>query len=209
MRSFLKSAAIAAALVLALAGQPALAGSGPGPIDERALFRAVGAMYGIDPDLLAAIASVESGGRADARSPKGAAGLMQLMPTTARSVNVDDPYDPIQSALGAARFIAFLRHHQAAELDAVHLPELLAAYNAGEAAVERYRGVPPYSETREYVRRVLWLYLAGTVPPEDQRAPATRRAAPNVKGDAGVLERLSEIRKERAMSERDDGGNRQ
>jgi hypothetical protein len=130
------------------------------PTDIHALFRIVGNMYGIDPDLLEAIASVESRGNPDAISPKGAMGLMQLMPATAQRFSVLDAFDPVDNALGAARFIADLRRTLGATpSDSPDLPVLLAAYNAGAGAVIAHGGIPPYPETRDYVRRVLWAYL--------------------------------------------------
>jgi len=165
--------AIVTAAVLAAA--PARAGSigaGAGvraqisrPESDR-LIRVVARMYGLDPGLLAAIAHVESGGNPQAISPKGAEGMMQLMPATAQRFGIADPFDPIANVLGAARFIAFLRgyHPQSGggpAAGALTLPEMLAAYNAGEGAVDKYRGIPPYAETQLYVRRVLIAYLLG------------------------------------------------
>ena len=125
------------------------------------MFRAAAELYSIDPDLLAAIASVESGGNSDAVSPKGAQGLMQLMPATANRFRVLDPFDPVSNTLGAVRFISFLRQYRTAHGDGapLSLPEMLAAYNAGEGAVDKYNGVPPYPETQQYVRKVLIAYL--------------------------------------------------
>ncbi len=204
---------VAALGLMAMAGsassgglQTTAAGS-EGPIDDRALMGAVGAMFRIDPDLLAAIAVAESAGRVDAVSPRGAIGLMQLMPATAEKFRVDDPYDPIDSALGAARFIDFIRQRQAAALPGGNLADLLAAYNAGEGAVERYGGMPPYDETREYVRRVLWLYLAGMLPPRDgTKVSAAKITHPKIgprvlvkrDADADARARLAELRHERA-----------
>jgi hypothetical protein len=131
-------------------------------IDTHALFNTVGALYDLDPQLLEAIASVESNYDPSAVSPKGAQGLMQLMPGTARRFRVSDSFDPIENALGAARFLDHIRTALASTPDlGFHLPELLAAYNAGEEAVVQYHGVPPYPETRQYVRRVLVSYLLG------------------------------------------------
>jgi len=164
-------------------------------------------MYRIDPDLLGAIAIAESGGRPDAVSPRGAVGLMQLMPTTAREFDVDDSYDPIDNALGAARFISSLRVRQGSALvDSGDLVDLIAAYNAGEGAVERYGGVPPYDETRDYVRRVLWLYLAGIMPPDSISRSAGFATQPRKSGFArrdpytDARASLSELRRERSAA---------
>ncbi len=104
--------------------------------------------HGIDPLLVRAVVEVESGFRADARSRKGAKGLMQLMPATARQYRLTAPYEP------EANLAAGIRHLRGL-LDRHDLPEALAAYNAGEGAVSRHGGVPPYRETRSYVRRVM------------------------------------------------------
>lgn len=113
-----------------------------------ALFDAAGARHGVSPALLASVAKAESGLNPRAVSRAGAQGLMQLMPGTAKSLGVD-AFDPAQAVDGAARL---LKSH----LDAFGSTELaLAAYNAGPGAVKRYGGVPPYSETQTYVRRVL------------------------------------------------------
>jgi hypothetical protein len=128
------------------------------------MFHAAGELYSLDPDLLAAIATVESGGNSDAVSPKGAQGLMQLMPATADRFRVRDPFDPISNTLGAARYISFLREFRAdrGESENLSLSEMIAAYNAGEGAVQRYGGIPPYPETQSYVRKVLLTYLFGS-----------------------------------------------
>lgn len=180
--------------------------AGGRPIDVRAAFVAVGAMYGIDPGLLEAIAEVESRGAAQAVSPAGAMGLMQLMPATAARFGVEDPFDPVESALGAARFIDALRCDSATG----DLSEILAAYNAGEEAVARFGGIPPYPETRDYVRRVLWLYLLGA-PPWISAGRPTRRteASPPLRefersgshhGDGAVLAQLAELKRLRAAA---------
>jgi soluble lytic murein transglycosylase-like protein len=109
--------------------------------------------YKVDPALVRAIIHAESGFNARARSPKGAKGLMQLMPATAREVGVNDAYAPDQNIRGGARYLAAMlgRFNNDVTLAA-------AAYNAGPAAVTRYSGVPPYAETQAYVRRVNILY---------------------------------------------------
>ena len=105
---------------------------------------------GVDAKLVRAVIQVESAYRERARSRKGAMGLMQLMPDTARQYRVADPYDP------KANIEAGVKHLKSL-LERFPLALALAAYNAGEAAVARFRGVPPYGETRDYVSRILTL----------------------------------------------------
>ena len=113
------------------------------------LFNAAEAKYDVNASLLAAVAHQESGYDAGAVSPAGAQGLMQLMPATAASLGVGNPFDPSQAVDGAARLLHSL-------LDRFGRPDLaLAAYNAGPGAVLRYGGIPPYPETQNYVRSVL------------------------------------------------------
>lgn len=113
-----------------------------------ALFTAAGRTHGLDPALLSAVAKVESGYHPSARSAAGARGLMQLMPATARSLNVDAD-DPTQAVDGAARLLSDLVQQFDGRTDLA-----LAGYNAGAGAVRRYGGIPPFSETRTYVQRV-------------------------------------------------------
>ena len=117
------------------------------------LFVQAGRKYGLDPSVLAAVAKVESGGNAAAISPAGARGLMQFMPATARGYGID-PMNPAQAIDGAARMLTEQRN-------AFGTLELaLAAYNAGPGAVRRHGGIPPYSETQNYVRKVMSLVNA-------------------------------------------------
>ncbi|RZS91421.1 cell wall-associated NlpC family hydrolase [Motilibacter rhizosphaerae] len=112
------------------------------------LFRTAGASAGVSPQLLAAVAKVESGYRPDAVSPAGAEGLMQLMPSTAAGLGVD-PTNPAQAVQGAAKLLSGYLKDYAGDVD-----EALAAYDAGPAAVRKHGGVPPYAETRAYVQKV-------------------------------------------------------
>src|SRR5260370_40565898 len=130
----------------------------PGHPDLKALLALVGRMHNIDADLLEAMAEVESGGDPLSVSPKGALGLMQLMPATASAFSVLDPFDPVANVMGAADFLDYLRNRFANNLNVQGLPALLAAYNAGPVAVEKYAGIPPYAETHKYVRRVIERY---------------------------------------------------
>jgi soluble lytic murein transglycosylase-like protein len=115
------------------------------PIIDR-----VSAEQGVDAKLVRAVIQVESGYQERARSAKGAMGLMQLMPMTARQYAVADPYDP------ASNIEAGIKHLRSL-LDRFPVRLALAAYNAGESAVDRFRGVPPFPETRDYIARVLQL----------------------------------------------------
>jgi len=109
---------------------------------------------GVEPELILAVIVQESGGRIAARSEKGARGLMQLMPETAREVGVSDPHDPVDNIRGGARYLARMRERFGDRLDLV-----LAGYNAGPGAVARAGDrVPAYPETERYVQKVSGLY---------------------------------------------------
>jgi Transglycosylase SLT domain len=113
------------------------------------IISAVAQAHGVDPLLVSALIKVESGFRPRARSRKGAMGLMQLMPSTARAYNVRNPFDPRTNIEAGIKHLKSL-------LDRFGSVEHgLAAYNAGVGAVERFNGIPPYRETRNYVSRIL------------------------------------------------------
>lgn len=109
--------------------------------------------YGIDPKLVQAVIRVESNFDPQALSPKGAQGLMQLMPQTARELQVFDPFSPRDNIVGGARYLRHLL-----DLFNQDVSLALAAYNAGPEKVNLYRGIPPYVETRTYVQKVLQVY---------------------------------------------------
>jgi soluble lytic murein transglycosylase len=111
------------------------------------------AEHDLDPRLVQAVMQAESGYDASALSTKGAIGLMQLMPETARELAVVDPWDPEQNVRGGVAYLKRMVEMFSNELDFA-----LAAYNAGPNAVLRYAGVPPYAETRDYVRKVRCIY---------------------------------------------------
>jgi soluble lytic murein transglycosylase-like protein len=122
---------------------------GPGPYEE--IIAAVSQAHGVDPMLVKALIQVESNYKPGARSPKGAMGLMQLMPSTAREYKVRNPFDP------KANIEAGIKHLKGL-IDRFKGVELaLAAYNAGEGAVKKFNGIPPYRETRNYVSKILSL----------------------------------------------------
>jgi membrane-bound lytic murein transglycosylase MltF len=178
-------------------------------LEVESILADVALIHSLDPGLLSAIAQVESDECSDAVSPKGAAGLMQLMPGTASEFGVADRFDPVQNALGAARFIDYLKRNRPE--GNLSLPEILAAYNAGEAAVMRAGGIPHYRETEEYVRRVLWVYLLGHVP-QSQRtrdtasyashqskphAPAVKASRRYADNDSSILDQMAQLRRSR------------
>jgi soluble lytic murein transglycosylase-like protein len=121
-------------------------------VDRRidAYIEDVAARYGVSKDLIAAMIEAESSYNPRAISPRGAQGLMQLMPETAAILRVSDPFDPRENIDGGVRHLLSLMDR----FDN-NLPLALAAYNAGERAVIRHRGIPPYRETRQYVKRIM------------------------------------------------------
>jgi hypothetical protein len=126
----------------------------PSPLVDAAPYGAlidkVAARHGVPARLVRAVIAVESAGQPQARSAKGAMGLMQLMPQTARQYTLANPYDPATNIEAGVQHLRNL-------LDRFPLAEALAAYNAGEAAVQRFGGIPPFPETERYVSRILRL----------------------------------------------------
>jgi soluble lytic murein transglycosylase-like protein len=120
------------------------------PADLREMLAEAGHEHNLDIDLLASVVKAESGGNAHAVSRAGARGLMQLMPSTAANLGVDDSFKADENVRGGSTYLDQLlrRYHD-------NLALALAAYNAGPEAVDRYHGIPPYHETRAYVARVI------------------------------------------------------
>lgn len=129
----------------------------PGPYDEA--IREAALRSGVDPKLVKTVMLVESNFNPRAVSRKGARGLMQLMPETARRFGVSDRFDALENIRGGVEYLALLL-----KLFPGDVALALAAYNAGENVVARYAGVPPYAETREYVRRALVALLGAPAP---------------------------------------------
>ena len=134
---------------------PAPAVSAPNPEPTKDIFDETAKKHGLPPALVRSVVKAESNYRADAISPKGAIGLMQLMPGTAKILGAD-PSDPAQNVDAGTRYLRELLARY--EKDDDQVARAIAAYNAGPGAVDKYHGVPPYRETQDYVRRVLKTY---------------------------------------------------
>ena len=122
-------------------------------IDFDRLIRSIGSRYGVDPKLIHAVIRQESNYDPFAVSPKGALGLMQLLPSTAERFGVKDVFVPAENIRGGVKYLRYLMDRYPGQAALV-----LAAYNAGEGAVDRYGGIPPYRETQSYVARIAKRY---------------------------------------------------
>lgn len=130
--------------------------------------------YAIDPKLVMAVIQAESGFNATAVSPKNAQGLMQLIPATAERFGVKDTWNPSENIRGGTAYLNWLMRHFSGNVEWV-----LAAYNAGEGAVEKHQGVPPIEETQTYVKRILGNYqkTSHPVPPAPGASSSVLRLA--------------------------------
>ena len=137
------------------AGSPSRAAASrtPWPARFAEVIQAAVERHRVDRRLVEAVIAVESAGNPQALSPKGAQGLMQLMPQRSAALGVQNPFDPRQNVDGGVRHLRELLDRFAGDVTLA-----LAAYNAGEGAVATHRGVPPYPETQDYVRKVRALY---------------------------------------------------
>jgi soluble lytic murein transglycosylase-like protein len=147
------------------------ADSSAGVADLATRIESTAMRHGVDHRLVAAVVRVESGGNPRAISPKGARGLMQLMPARAAALGVQDAFDPAENLDGGIRHLKDLLARYGGNLRLA-----LAAYNAGEDAVQKYGGVPPYRETQEYVRKILQLYTPDPTPKPAAVRPGPRPA---------------------------------
>jgi len=140
----------------------------PAPAQIEKLVRGMAPEFGLDPHFVLAIMQIESGYRADAVSPRNAQGLMQLIPETAERFGVKNPFDAKDNMRGGMRYLRWLLAYFQGDVSLV-----AAAYNAGEGAVERYRGVPPYKETETYVNRLQAVYPRNRHPFQPRIAKAS------------------------------------
>ena len=136
------------AIVFVLGFLVAISSASATPYDRE--IDAVAARFGVSPHLVHAVVKVESNYNNNARSHAGAMGLMQLMPNTAKRFHVSNRADPVQSLRGGTQYLAWLLKRYKGDLNLA-----LAGYNAGEGAVDKYNGIPPYKETKQYVVKVL------------------------------------------------------
>jgi soluble lytic murein transglycosylase-like protein len=124
------------------------------PLDARPfadLIDTVALKHGVDPELVHAVVQAESNYRADAKSGVGARGLMQVMPATAKDFGIRNLYDPHNNLEAGVQYLKFL-------LARFDMKNAIAAYNAGPGAVRKYKGIPPFRETQQYVKKVLKNY---------------------------------------------------
>jgi hypothetical protein len=140
---------------------------------------ATGKQHLIDPDLISSVIHAESNFNPRARSPKGAQGLMQLMPQTAHKLGVADAYDSQANVDGGTRYLK-----QLLELYNYDLVKALAAYNAGPQRVTKYRGVPPYRETQLYIRKIILDYNRKKLAEQKAAAAAAKAAKKQASSDA-------------------------
>ena len=149
----------------------------PEEIDDSIVMAA--ARHNVDPNLVRAVVKVESNFNSNAVSRKGAMGLMQLMPKTARELKVKNPFDPQQNVDAGVRHLKYLLENYNGDVNLT-----LAAYNAGEGAVRRSAGVPHYSETQDYVRKITHLYYGGF---DFSQTGVSRNPVKVQRDDRGVL----------------------
>lgn len=135
------------------------------PVFMEDIFKEAATTYGISIDLLKAVAKAESNFNPNAISKAGAMGVMQLMPGTAKSLGVSDPYNPRDNIMGGAKYLANLLKQYNGDISLA-----LAAYNAGPGNVKKHGGIPPFKETQNYIKKVLAYMNEGVTIPNNASA---------------------------------------
>ena len=157
-------------LTLPASSSPVRASSVRSAADLTEVVNSASATYHLDPDLVNSVIHAESGFNSHAVSPKGARGLMQLMPSTANTLGVNDAFDPQENVGGGSRYLRELLERYNFDL-----VKALAAYNAGPQRVEQYNGVPPFHETRAYVAKIVHDYNRKKIAQEKAAAAVQKR----------------------------------
>ena len=145
----------------------------PHPFDLNQTVKTASGTYQLDPDLVTSVIRAESGFNTRALSPKGAQGLMQLMPQTATQLGVHNAYDPQANVEAGTRYLRELLERYNFDLI-----KALAAYNAGPQRVEQYNGVPPYYETKAYIARIVRDFNKKKLAARTATPPATKKNSP-------------------------------
>jgi soluble lytic murein transglycosylase-like protein len=184
----LSERSIAPAVVAPRSVEPSAPSAQPSvdpPSGLNELVDRIAAEHSLSPRLIHAVIKAESNYNPTAISPKGALGLMQLIPSTARRFGVTHVFDPVENIQGGARYLKYLL-----ELYEDNTPLALAAYNAGEAAVAKYNGIPPFAETQNYVIQVEknLQRLAAAAQAKSAPQPAAQTAPPAPAGPTHVKE---------------------
>lgn len=152
------------------------------PDELDTYFQKASATYGVDVNLLKSIAKAESSFQTDAVSKSGAMGVMQLMPATASGLGVSDAYNAEQNIMGGSKYIAQLLEQYNGDTSLA-----LAAYNAGSNNVDKYGGIPPFTETQNYVKKVLSYYESASAEAQNtSTAPTTTASAADTSGSSSI-----------------------
>jgi hypothetical protein len=169
--------------------QPAAESSGSAPIavafssNVIEMIDQIARLYDVEGPLVHSVIRAESNYNPQAVSNKGAMGMMQLIPSTARRFGVRNPFDPKQNVEGGVRYLRFLLDYYKNDYQ-----KTIAAYNAGEGAVDRYQGIPPYTETRNYVTQVA-INLRAARRAEEAKSKAAQRAVEQIAAENASLEK--------------------
>lgn len=170
-----ESSAASAGTSVATTGSAASSLKAAQPVNLDQVVKDASGKHFIDPDFISSVIHAESGFNTRAVSPKGAQGLMQLMPGTASNLGVNNAFDPTANVDGGTRYLRSLL-----EKYNYDVPKALAAYNAGPHRVDQYHGVPPYLETRAYVARIIREYNKKKLAEQKAAAAAPRKGKPKI-----------------------------